>query len=185
MAPIAPFLSEEIYHSMMKESVHLQSWPETSGTAVDPEGLAIKEIAAALRRYKAERGLALNAPLPGIVVYHPSILETTDLQGVANSAVESRTGKPEIELKPVAVRPQMKILGPRFKDRAGKIIKALSAMSPVGIERQRASGQIRVEVEGETVDVPTEAVEVVVETLSAGEAVDVLNVGSATVLVRR
>lgn len=185
MAPIAPFLSEEIYHSLKGESVHLQGWPEPSGAATDPEGLAVKEIAAALRRYKAERGLALNAPLPGIVVYHPSILETTDLQGVANSAVESVTGRPEIELKPVAVKAQMKILGPRFKERSGKIINVLCALNPVDVERQRASGKIRVEVDGEVLDVPAEAVEVVVETLSAGEAVDVLNVGSATVLVRR
>ncbi|HUI40207.1 MAG TPA: class I tRNA ligase family protein, partial [Methanothrix sp.] len=185
MAPIAPFLSEEIYHSMTKESVHLQSWPEPSGAAVDTAGLVIKEIAAVLRRYKAENGMALNAPLPRITVFYSSLLDTIDLTGVANSAVESRTGKPEIELKPVAVKPLMKVLGPKFKDRSGRIIKALSGMDPAEVKRQKASGEIRVEVDGEALGVPAEAVEVVVETLSAGEAVDVLNVSDATVLVRR
>ncbi|MDD1722677.1 MAG: class I tRNA ligase family protein [Methanothrix sp.] len=127
MAPFTPFISEEIYHTLTGESVHVQSWPEQSGVEVDSAGLAIKEIAAAIRRYKAEKGMALNAPLPGIVVYSDLGLETFDLSGVANSTVESRAGKPDIEMKPVAVKPQMKVIGPRFKDKSGRIIKALAA----------------------------------------------------------
>ena len=130
MAPFTPFISEEIYHTLTGESVHVQSWPEPSGTEVDPAGLAIKEIAAALRRYKAEKGMALNAPLPGIVVYSDLGLETIDLAGRGQLHVESRTGKPEIEMKPVAVKPQMKIIGPRFKDKSGRIIKALERHGP-------------------------------------------------------
>ncbi len=185
LAPFTPFLSEEIYHSLTGESVHVQSWPKASGTQVDPAGLVIKEIAAALRRYKAEKGMALNAPLPGIVVYSDLCLETIDLQGVANSRVESKTGSPEIEMRPVAVKPQMKILGPRFKEKSGKIIEALSSMDPGEIAKQKAAGQIKVEVNGEILELVPEAAEVAVQTLSAGEAVDVLQIGSATVLVRR
>ena len=33
MAPFTPFISEEIYHSLTGESVHVQSWPEPSGIA--------------------------------------------------------------------------------------------------------------------------------------------------------
>ena len=138
MAPFTPFISEEIHHTLTGESVHVQSWPEPSGTPVDPAGLAIKEIAAALRRYKAEKGMALNSPLSGIVVYSDLALETIDLVGVANSQVESRTGSPQIEMKPVAVKPQMKIIGPRFKDKSGKIIKALGGMDPALVAGQKA-----------------------------------------------
>ena len=185
MAPFTPFLSEEIYHSLTGESVHVANWPKATGTAVDPAGLAIKEIAAALRRYKAERGMALNSPLPGIVVYSDMALETFDLVGVANSPVESKTGCPKIEMKPVAVKPQMKIIGPRFKDKSHKIIEALSAMDPSVVASQKTAGQIQVELECEIIEVPPEAATVEVETLSAGEAVDILNLGVATVLVRR
>jgi valyl-tRNA synthetase len=185
MAPFMPFISEEIYHTLTEESVHVSSWPEAQGIAVDPAGLAIKEIAAALRRYKAEKGLALNSPLPGIVVYSDLGLETFDLSGVANSPVESRTGRPDIEMKPVAVKPQMKILGPRFKDRSSKIIKALMAMNPAVVAGQKAKGAIEVSFDGETVEIPTEAAEVVVETLSSGLAVDVLQLDKSTVIVRR
>ncbi len=185
MAPFAPFLSEEIYHSLTGESVHVANWPNATGYAVDPAGLAIKEIAAALRRYKAEKGMALNSPLTGIMVYSDMTLETFDLVGVANSPVESMTGCPKIEMKPKAVKPQMKIIGPRFKDKSHKIINALSAMDPNIVASQKTAGQIRVELEGEVIEVPPEAATIEIETLSAGEAVDILNLGAATVLVRR
>ncbi|MGB7543974.1 MAG: valine--tRNA ligase [Methanothrix sp.] len=185
MAPFTPFISEEIYHTLTEESVHVQSWPEPSGVEVDPAGLAIKEIAAAIRRYKAEKGMALNAPLPGIVVYSDLGLETFDLSGVANSSVESRAGKPDIEMKPVAVKPQMKVVGPRFKDKSGRIIRALAAMDPARAAEQKASGLIKVDVDGESFDLPAEAAEIETETLSAGLAVDVLRLDGASVLVRR
>ncbi|HNQ54374.1 MAG TPA: valine--tRNA ligase [Methanothrix sp.] len=185
MAPFTPFISEEIFHTLTKESVHVQSWPEPAGIEVDPAGLAIKEIAAAIRRYKAEKGMALNAPLPGIVVYSDLGLETFDLSGVANSRVESRAGKPDIEMKPVAVKPQIKIIGPRFKDKSGKIIRALAAMDPAWAAEQKASGSIRVDVDGVSIDLPAEAVEIEIETLSAGLAVDVLRLDGASVLVHR
>ncbi len=185
MAPITPFISEEIYSSLTGKGVHVQDWPAALNIEVDPAGQAIKEIAAALRRYKSEKGMALNAPLPGIVVYSDMKLETVDLQGVANSAVESRTGKPQVEMKPVAVKPQMKVIGPKFKDKSGKIIKALSAMDPAAAAAEKASGSIKVDLGGEVIEVAPEAVELVVETLSAGEAVDILAVGDSTVLVRK
>ncbi|HSD57586.1 MAG TPA: class I tRNA ligase family protein, partial [Methanotrichaceae archaeon] len=185
MAPFTPFISEEIYHSLTGRGVHVQSWPNATGFDVDPAGLAIKEIAAALRRFKAEKGMALNAPLPAITVYSDLGLETADLAGVANSSVESKMGKPEIEMRAVAVKPQMKVLGPKFKDKSGRIIKALLAMDPGEVAKQKAAGSIIVELDKETLEVAPEAVEIITETLSAGEAVDVLKVGEATVLVRR
>ncbi|RQW80309.1 MAG: valine--tRNA ligase [Methanothrix sp.] len=185
MAPITPFISEEVFSSLTGKSVHVQDWPTALNIEIDPAGEAIKEIAAAIRRYKSEKGKALNAQLPGIVVYSDLKLETIDLQGVANSAVESRTGKPEVEMKPVAVKPQMKVLGPKFKDKSGRIIKALSGMDPVQAAAQKAAGIIRVDLGSEVVEVGPEAVELVVETLSAGEAVDILTVGNSTVLVRK
>ncbi|MDM7912548.1 MAG: valine--tRNA ligase, partial [Methanotrichaceae archaeon] len=123
--------------------------------------------------------------LPGIVVYSDLGLETVDLAGVANSSVESKKGKPEIEMRAVAVKPQMKVLGPKFKDKSGRIVKALLAMDPSEVAEQKAAGSISVMLDKETFEVAPEAVEIVTETLSAGEAVDVLKVGEATVLVRR
>ena len=88
-------------------------------------------------------------------------------------------------MRPVAVKPQMKIIGPRFKDKSGKIIKALGGMDPAWLPARRPEGSIAVPVDGEIIEVPPEAAEIVVENLSAGEAVDILRLEKATVLVRR
>jgi len=185
MAPFTPFLSEEIFSSLTGKSVHLQPWPEASGMKVDPAGRAIRDIAAAVRRYKSEQGLPLNSPLPGMVVYSDLDLETADLAGVANSPVESRRGLPEIEMRPVAAKPQMKFLGPRFKGKSGKIIKAIEAMDAGDLSRQKEAGSIQVRLDEELIMLEPEAVEIVTQALSAGEAVDIIKVEEATVLVRR
>jgi valyl-tRNA synthetase len=151
----------------------------------DPAGLQIKEIAAAIRRYKSDKGLALNSQLPGISVYSDLCLETTDLQGVANSPVESKMGKPDIEMKATDIKPVIKVLGPLFKDRSSQVIKALGNMDPAEVALMKSSGSIRVELESDTVDVPAQAVDVVTQTLQSGQAVDMLTVGNSTVLIKR
>ena len=127
--------------------------------------------------------MALNSRLQGITVYSDLELETTDLQGVANSPVESRIGRPEIEMRPVGIKPLMKVLGPMFKDKSGKIIKALTSMDPAQVAEMKASGAVKVNLE--TVDVPAESLDVITETFLAGQAVDLLKAGEATVLVKR
>lgn len=185
MAPFTLFLSEEIYHTLTGKSVHEQSWPVAQNRSIDRGGLAIKEVVATLRRYKAEKGMALNSPFPGIVVYSDLDLETADLAGVANSLVESRIGKPQLELKPMAVKPQMKVIGFWFKDKSFRIIAALNSMDPADVARQKEAGSIAVHLDGEIIELPIETAEVEVQTLSAGEAVDILKTKDATVLVRR
>jgi valyl-tRNA synthetase len=185
MAPFVPFISEEIYQNLTGKSVHVQSWPKVSGLKAEMTGQQIKEIAAAIRRYKSDNGVALNSRLQGITVYSDLELETTDLQGVANSPVESWIGRPEIEMRPVGIKPLMKVLGPMFKDKSGKIIKALTSMDPAQVAEMKASGAVKVNLVSETVDIPPESVDVITETFVAGQAVDLLKAGEATVLVKR
>jgi hypothetical protein len=72
-----------------------------------------------------------------------------------------------------------------FKDKSGRIIKALTGMDPAKVVELKASGTVKVDLVSETVDVPTESIEVITETFVAGQAVDLLKVGKATVLVKR
>jgi valyl-tRNA synthetase len=185
MAPFTPFIAEEIYFSITGKSVHNQSWPLSSDREVDPAGLQIKEIAATIRRYKAEKGLALNTRLPGIVVYSELDLETIDLQGAANSPLELRKGKPEIEMNPIGIKPLMKILGPKFKDKTSNIIAALNAMSPTELAKQKAQGVVKINLDGVLLEIDSESVDVTTDTFCAGEAVDVLKSGEAIVLVKK
>jgi len=184
LAPFTPFIAEEIRENLSGESVHTSSWPRPFGVNPQPEGCLIKEVAAAVRRYKSDRGMALNTPLAEIEVYSDLDLETTDLTGSTSSPVVVKRGSPEIETRAVEVKPQMKAIGPVFKNLSGEIIRTLTTMDPEDVARQRDSGKIKVKVGGETVELGPEAVEIATETLSAGKAVEMISLAGAIVLIR-
>jgi len=75
LAPFLPYFSEEIYSHLKQDSVHIAQWPQADESLIDPDaeaaGELIKEITAAIRRYKSEHGMALNAELAGIGYIHP------------------------------------------------------------------------------------------------------------------
>ncbi|KUK44684.1 MAG: Valine--tRNA ligase [Methanothrix harundinacea] len=184
LAPFTPFIAEEIRMNLSGESVHTSSWPEPWDISPQPEGCLIKDVAAAVRRYKSDRGMALNSPLVGIEVYSDLELETTDLSGSTSSPVAVKRGSPEIETRAVEVKPSMKAIGPVFKNQSGEIIKKLKVMDPEEVARRREAGKIVVEVGEEVVELGPEAVEISTETLSAGKAVEMILLAGATVLIR-
>jgi valyl-tRNA synthetase len=184
LAPFAPFIAEEIHLELTGQSVHTASWPAAVGTASGPEGEAIKEVSAAVRRYKSDRGLALNASLARVEVYTDLGLETVDLSGSTNSSVVVKKGSPQVETKAVEVKPQMKHIGPLFKDKSKQVIAFLMNMDPQEVSRQREEGKILVSLDGETLELGPEMVEVKTATVSGGEAVDMISLAEATVLIR-
>ena len=184
LAPFVPFIAEEIHQNLTGTSVHTASWPEPLGHPPHLPGQLVKEVSAAVRRYKSDRGMALNAPLAGVEVYTSLDLETIDLEGSTNSSVGVKKGDPQVEMRAVEVKPQMKFIGPLFKDKSREVIEALCAMDPQEVSRQRKEGKILVTVGKDTLALEPEMVDIVTETLSAGQAVDMISVGEATVLVR-
>jgi hypothetical protein len=60
------------------------------------EGNLIADIARAVRRYKSEQGIPLNAPLGKLAIYTEA-LDTEDLENATATKVELCTGQGEIE----------------------------------------------------------------------------------------
>ena len=188
LAPFTPFFAEELYSRFSNESVHTQAWPSIDESLVSEEaeaaGELIKEITSEVRRYKSDLGMALNAPLKKIEIYKADI-DTGDIAGATNSEVELIEGAPSFEYVPVEVKPNMGLLGPRFRKDAGAVVKALKAENPASIEAQAASGKITVTVNGQQIELESEAVEIRKEVISGGREVDVLEVNSAIVVIVR
>jgi len=188
LAPFTPFFAEEMYSRLGTGSVHIQSWPVVNEALINEDaeraGELIKDIAGNIRRYKSDNGMALNAPLKKIEIYG-ALSDTKDIAGATNSPVEVMEGEPDFEHVPVNVKPNMGIIGPKFRNRAGAIIKSLTAEDPKRIAEQAAKGRIVVTVGDETIELGPEAVQIEKEVISAGRAVDVLDVnGTAVVIVR-
>lgn len=188
LAPFIPFFAEELYSRFNNESVHTQAWPAVDESFINDEaeaaGELIKNITGEVRRYKSDLGMALNAPLKKLEIYNAEI-DTGDIAGATNSGVELMEGVPSFEYVPVEVKPNMGILGPRFRKDAGAVVKALKAEDPVALEAQVASGKITVTVKGEPIELEPETVEIRKEVISGGREVDVVKVKDAVVVIVR
>jgi len=101
LAPFIPFYAEELhsYISNGKEegekSVHEEKWPEVKRDIIDIEaekdGDLIAAIVRAVRRYKSERGIPLNAPLGKIEIYMVTVEVDVDTKGLDTEDIENAT----------------------------------------------------------------------------------------------
>jgi valyl-tRNA synthetase len=188
LAPFVPYFSEEMYFQVHDESVHQSSWPEVVESAIDLEaeskGEQVKEITAVIRRFKSDRGMALNAAL-GTVRIYGSIKDVDDIAGTVNATIEVLQGEPEFEYRVSGITPNMSIIGPNFRDKAGAIIAKLKSADPGLIAEQAAKGAISLEVKGENITLEPDAVTFEREMLSGGHAVDVLDAGDVLIVIER
>jgi valyl-tRNA synthetase len=94
-------------------------------------------------------------------------------------------GKPEFGHVAKEVKPDMGVIGPKFRKDAGKIIGALKALDPADVAGMIETGRVTVSVGDETFELKPEAVKVEKEVTSAGRAVDVLEFGRIIVVIVR
>ncbi|UPM44034.1 valine--tRNA ligase [Halocatena salina] len=194
LSPFAPFLTEEAYQTLPAgaESVHTETWPslQTFDADAAQRGQLIVDVASAIRGWKSDAGMALNAELDRIELFvdrdgeRPAI-DTYDLSSAVNAPVYIETGRPNIELVPVGVDPDHSVIGPQFRDRAGAVVSALEATDPAELKAQiETNGEISVDVEDDTVVLDPEAVDILEEQRAAsGEEVDVIELDEGTILI--
>jgi len=184
LAPFLPYFSEEIYSNIKNESVHLALYPQADESMIDADaeatGELIKEITAVIRRYKSEHGMALNAKLAGVEIYS-TLEDVSDIAGAANSEVILKTGNPDFETVPTALKPNMKMLGKTYRSRAKLIADALITADP----KYAAQGSIALTVDNEDITLDASFFTVEKERLLKGKAVDVLEVGNAVIVILR
>ncbi|MCD4800681.1 MAG: DUF5915 domain-containing protein, partial [Methanococcoides sp.] len=111
--------------------------------------------------------------------------DASDLTGVTNSTVEVISGEPDFEHVPVNVKPNMAIIGPKFRKQAGAIIKTLTSMDPVEVAEIISKGNININIDGEDIELEPESVTIEKEVISEGRAVDVLDVNGTVVVIVR
>ncbi|WP_122088334.1 valine--tRNA ligase [Halalkalicoccus subterraneus] len=193
LAPFSPFFTEELYRELpgTEGSVHVAGWPAVEADwnreEAITDGELIADAASTIRGWKSDSGMALNADLDRIELYADGEVEgldTYDLSEAVNGPVYIEAGRPDVELVPVEVEPDQSVIGPEFRDRAGAVLGALSEADPAEIRAQRETGEIELDVDGETVTLSPEAVEIREERRAeSGEEVAVLEAEHATVLV--
>lgn len=155
MAPITPFLSDWLYRSLRgpKESVHLEDYPLGDENRVN--GMLERQMAVVMTSVEAGRlarqkvNVKLRQPLPSMVIvadsdrawmlrrYEKMIAEELNVKKV--ECLESRD-----KMVQFAVHPNLKTLGPKYKEGASEISNLLSKVNENELVRHlRTKGKVR------------------------------------------
>jgi isoleucyl-tRNA synthetase len=190
LAPFAPFLAETLHRSFVAsrvpeapESVHLARFPAPDSRRRDEaleasmaRAIAVTELARAARQ---KAGLKIRLPLAQLWVLDPEPLED-GLAEVIRDEINVKQVQCSTREAVLAARlkPNFKVLGPRFGGSVNQAAQAIRALPPDAVRRGMDSGTWEVEVDGSTVLI--QAAEVDLETF-APEGVIVLEEGALAV----
>jgi isoleucyl-tRNA synthetase len=191
MAPFTPFIAEALYQGMYRAvepesfpTIHALDWPKPQAAWLNDELEKQLEIcqrvisAAAMARMKA--GLKLRQPVRAVTVVtdegsvrdallrmKPLLLDQLNTRALdVSPALESkRTAK-------VRTVPNMAVLGPELKSRAGKVAQKLIAMDPEDLRNKLSLGQVEIEVDSERVSIDARHVNFREETKEAQPAAE-------------
>ncbi|NOY11762.1 MAG: class I tRNA ligase family protein, partial [Archaeoglobi archaeon] len=190
LAPITPFLAEETWQMFSGDgSVHLQSYPEADESLIDERaerrGELIKSIVEAVRRYKHDNGIALNAPLGKMLVFTSEEIDVRDVAGALNAQVELIREMPEIETRVAELKPKFSILGPKFRDRVRVVLQAVQKLSEEEMLKLIKDGRVTVDVGGEKIELEKDWFDVRLEKVVSGRDVDVVETENALIIIEK
>lgn len=190
IAPFMPFFAEEMHSYLQKGSVHAKAWPQVDYDLIDDasleEGEVIRKIVEAVRRYKSDNKIALNAPLKKIEIYTNLLLDLEDIKGTLKSEVELVSSVTRLNMKAVAIKPKMNAIGPIYKKQAGEISKRLRELDPVEVEKLVKEGsKVEIELAGNRMHIDDSMFEIEYAFESKGERVDLLEVSGIKIAVAR
>ncbi|GAB7014368.1 valine--tRNA ligase [Halolamina salina] len=120
-APMLAHITEEIWQDMYAggeefDSIHRSAWPEPTGIDADHEaGETAMAVVGALRRYKSERQLPLNAELSTVSVYGNVDGFENDIRNVMHvGELERLAEEPEVESVVTGIDLDYSVVGPEY-----------------------------------------------------------------------
>jgi len=176
MAPLAPFLSEELYQGLVRAvdsrapvSVHLADWPAVAEDRRDPElEQAMEEarwVVSLGRAARARARLRVRQVLASAVVVAPGSRLHRYPELLTHVAEELNCKRvelaaPESGLVDYEVRPRFEVLGPRYGEKVQALAEALRRLSLEEARRVASQGRAVVELDGQRVELVGEELEV-------------------------
>ncbi|MDR0309810.1 MAG: valine--tRNA ligase [Candidatus Methanoplasma sp.] len=194
MAPVMPHVTEDIYqeHFLGTEgikSIHMAEWPVPIFIDEDAleTGESVAGIISAIRAWKSDRKMPLNAELSKVEVIgeEAPALECGSADIIETSKIKNLVFSKEALLKEevVGVRPVHSKLGPAFKGQAKDIVAALKALTQKDVSKRTMSEGIRLDIGGETVFLAPEFFEIDKRLTLDGKAVETIQLGKTLVVL--
>jgi len=128
-APFLPHITEELWERVYNEdsSIHTTDWPTAGGYDADLEaGETAMEVVSALRRYKTENGLPLNADLDHVEVFgHIAGFENAVAEAMHVAQLDTYDEAPDITTEVSGIDLDYSLVGPEFGSEVGAIDAAI------------------------------------------------------------
>lgn len=178
-APVSPFYSDKLFRDMNVFNdnptlpVHLADFPVAGNSLIDKELEKRMEIAQqvtsmvlALRR---KVNIKVRQPLAKIMIpvsdetFRKNILSVMPLILSEVNVKETELLDDTQEILVKKVKPDFKLLGPRFGKKMKAISAALSQFSQEEIRNFEKNGSINIDIEGEKIDITTTDVDIISE----------------------
>jgi len=170
VAPFIPFVAESMYQNLVRaidqdapESVHLCLFPMADESRVDAQlasdMTAVLEVVKLGRAARGEANIKVRQPLPAVLVYsrETSVMEAVvRLKDQVTDELNVKDVRPLVELGEVVaydIRPNLKVLGPKYGKRLNEIRVLLGKEDPVRVAERVTAEQ--------TIDLTTESGEIV------------------------
>jgi valyl-tRNA synthetase len=193
IAPFMPHIAEDVYQEHFRKhegikSIHISSWPEPVLTDKDAEasGEVLKDVIAAIRGWKSEKKMPLNAELSSVELIGNAMMlgdARDDIIETIKAKKLDIVKKADITEEVVAIKPIHAKLGPTFKDLAKSIIAEVAKMDPSKVAAALNAGGVKVTVGNETVTLTKEFLEPEKRLLLHGKRVETLQVGGILVAI--
>ena len=176
-APIAPFFMDRLYldlnavtNKATNESVHLAEFPNSNKSAIDKplerkmeNAQTISSLVLSLR---AKEKIKVRQPLQKIMIPIDNNQQKEEIEAVS-ALIKHEVNIKEIELLEDAsdilvkqIKPNFKVLGPRFGKDMKLISNAIRAFSAKDIKKIEQNGTLDVEINGKNITLGLDDVEI-------------------------
>jgi isoleucyl-tRNA synthetase len=176
-APIAPFFMERLYMDLTRntkvqgmESVHLSDFPTYDKSIVNKELESKMEkaqtISSLVLSIRQKEKIKVRQPLQKVMIPVLDNAQRKEIEAVAE-LIMTEVNVKEIELLDDAsgilvkkIKPNFKVLGPRFGKNMKKIAQAVGLFNQEDIQKIEREGEISLEIENKSIILQLEEVEI-------------------------
>ena len=192
IAPFMPHITEDVYqehflkHEKVK-SIHLSTWPEKVLTDKEAEatGDVLKDVIAAIRGWKSEKKMPLNAELNLVEMIGGPLLNDArdDIIETIKAKCLEIVETADITEEVVSVKPVHSKLGPAFKGLAKSIVTEISKMEPAKVAAALNAGGVKMTVDDQDVLLTSEFLELEKRLMLNGKQVETIQVGGILIAI--
>jgi len=180
IAPYTPFIAEELYQELCARidpeaprSVHLCFFPEATEEVVDKDlerrMNSLRKVVTLGRAARSRAQIKIRQPLGEMLIQLPEEVSKEELKPLFGLIAEELNVKrisfldADTTLTHLSAKPDFSRLGPRWGKRANKVAEKIRSFSQDELERLKSVGKVKVDVDGTSLEVKSEEVEIIEE----------------------